>query len=284
MRLRCLGSARPRAPPRLKTEVAVDIPQDLLQGTVGDFCRLLAERSGSHQPAVYVPPGFAVPPNEPLSILRQDDEVWVYPAEALSLRALADTPSPQGSKPRRRAAHPPAGYQASAVSVPKRKASAPAQGEPVAGVRRVVTPAKPAGEPAAPAKAAANSAPASDSAAERLADLEALLASQAKRIAELEAQNAALQRQLRTSRPSTSGPSGNWSAVDAATLKKGNVVTYSLDLIDAWGGGVQRTAPKVSVVTKVVHRQGITSYALRCESGGVDFVEASRLRDVQLAL
>ena len=41
---------------------------------------------------------------------------------------------------------------------------------------------------------------------------------------------------------------------------------------------------KVAVITKVSRTaEGAKSFALRCESGGVDFVEASGLRNVQMA-
>ena len=277
MGLRMVRSLRVEASKRtfdprsiVPSEERVMLPEDLWQnGTVEDLSQWLVKEKGLECPSVRLGvDGFALLPGQSLACLRAEDELMVSPL----------VPTPMALMP------PDAGRPVKAPKPKKPKAIADLPGR--------AQPAQPAVEPASqpPPSAPAEKPPPSNSPAAKcdVAGLEALVKAQARRIQELEEQNALLQRKVELFReptsPSTGERSRRWRPIAVEQLKKGNVICYQLDLIDAWKGNMQRSEVKVAVITKVSRTaEGAKSFALRCESGGVDFVEASGLRNVQMA-
>eukprot|EP00435_Cladocopium_sp_Y103_P038487 s799_g10.t1 len=246
------------------------LPEEVWSGTVEDLEEWFVKSHGFSGSLCLGVDGFALLPGEPLAaLLREKDEVLVS-STTTSLPAPGSCANGETRKPKAK----------------RPKAIADAPGPPSAAK---TAPTAPTVERAlAPSARVAPSAP-----KEGRGELEALVKEQARRIHELEEQNALLRRKLEAmAAPQHAAPPTNaanaatparWTPSTVEQLKKGNVICYQLDLIDAWKGTMQRSEAKVAVITKVSRNaEGSKCFALRCERGGVDFVEAAQLRNVQL--
>ncbi|CAK9095647.1 unnamed protein product [Durusdinium trenchii] len=327
--------ARSRAPE------TVPVPAEALEGTVAELAEWLVTEGGLAGLAGAVQlgvDGFALLPQEPCSkLLRSSDEIMVCsPPQAIADAAdcaiwtsLEQSPvdenqrgplekdqrsvrrSTEEAPPKKSKKGPKAIADAPGAPLeePREKPKTMPAPEPLQGDRRnTSTPQRKTRPPS---------------------DLEELLQAQERRIQELEEQNALLQRSL-DARDCSETSGRAWAAVEVGELRKGQVISYQLDLIDAWKGCMIRSAPKVSclmeevpslrrkrgearimahkgsahvlalrpdswaaggvvdrfisqvaLITKVSRNTSGPSFALRCESGGVDFVEGSCLRNVK---
>lgn len=245
------------------------LPEKVWGGTVEDLEEWFVTSQGfSGSPRLGVD-GFALLPSEPLrALLREKDEVMVSSVTSPAPGSLTDGDirKPKAKRP---------------------KAIADAPGPPTSAKAAPVAPGQRA---AAPSPPVALSAPVAPSAPEKVRgqrdELEALVKEQARRIRELEEQNTLLRRKLKAMAEPPAAPAeataGRWMASTVEELKKGHVICYQLDLIDAWKGAMQRSEAKVAVITKVSRNAaGSRCFGLRCERGGVDFLEAAQLRNVQ---
>lgn len=250
--------ARSRAPE------TVPVPAEALEGTVAELAEWLVTEGGLAGLAGAVQlgvDGFALLPQEPCSkLLRSSDEIMVCsPPQAIADAAATEEAPPKKSKKGPKAI---ADAPGAPLEEPREKPKTMPAPEPLQGDRRnTSTPQRKTRPPS---------------------DLEELLQAQERRIQELEEQNALLQRSL-DARDCSETSGRAWAAVEVGELRKGQVISYQLDLIDAWKGCMIRSAPKVALITKVSRNTSGPSFALRCESGGVDFVEGSCLRNVKRA-
>ncbi|CAJ1387981.1 unnamed protein product [Effrenium voratum] len=246
-------------------EAELQVPKALR--TVAQLAEML--QSGGLLPVLAVQ-GFVLLPEQPLAVLRPNDEVMVCAAQ---LPALADVgPAEPLASPKKppRGRTPPAPAELELELEGKgRRTSTP----PTSAKRP--RPASMARETGAKAARGSKTAPEASSAPGDLdrRALEEQLAQQQRRIQELEHENARL-RKLQSSEK-------RWAPAEPELLRKGNVIRYQLDLIDAWNHTMQRSPEKVAVITKVAAGGDALSFGLRCESGGVDFLEASRLLNLQ---
>ncbi|CAK9095696.1 unnamed protein product [Durusdinium trenchii] len=270
--------ARSRAPE------TVPVPAEALEGTVAELAEWLVTEGGLAGLAGAVQlgvDGFALLPQEPCSkLLRSSDEIMVCsPPQAIADAAdcaiwtsLEQSPvdenqrgplekdqrsvrrSTEEAPPKKSKKGPKAIADAPGAPLeePREKPKTMPAPEPLQGDRRnTSTPQRKTRPPS---------------------DLEELLQAQERRIQELEEQNALLQRSL-DARDCSETSGRAWAAVEVGELRKGQVISYQLDLIDAWKGCMIRSAPKVALITKVSRNTSGPSFALRCERPPLPIVQ-----------